>query len=125
MDGIVFFVINFVTFCGLSSFISCHRYFFNSSTIFNNYLKFKVSPVCNIYLLISYIYSNSISLFYETTYFLGLGISKRVVVSDILNHIVFHPSIDVEEPSLIVCTFWICYMASTIVSLASPLFPNI
>jgi hypothetical protein len=117
-------VITFATFCGLSSFISCHKYVFNSSTTFNNYRKFKVSLVSNIYLLISYIYSNNISLFYETTYSLGLGISKGVAVSDILNHILFHPSIDVEEPSLIVCTFWICYMVSTIVSLASPLFPN-
>ncbi len=45
-------------------------------------------------------------------------------MSDILSHIVFHPSIDVEEPSLMVCTSGFVTWRPPSFSLASPLFPN-
>ncbi len=36
-------------------------------------------------------------------------------MSDILGHVVFHPSIDAKEPSLVVCAFCNCCMVFIVV----------
>jgi len=59
-------------------------------------------------------FSININLLYQTTYSWGLGVSKEGVVFDKLGHIVFHPSIDVKELSIVVCAFHIVWF-STIV----------
>ncbi len=71
-----------------------------------------------IYWSISFI---DINLLCETTYSWGLGISKGVM-SDIPSHVVFHPSINVEEPSLIFYAFYSCCIVSTIVFILFYLF---
>jgi hypothetical protein len=61
------------------------------------------------------IFLYNISLICETTYSWGLGFSKEGVMFDIPSHVVFHPSINAKEPSLVVYAFCSCYMVSTII----------
>ncbi len=64
--------------------------------------------------VLKYFFYN-ISLICETTYSWGLGFSEEGVMFDIPSHVVFHPSINAEEPSLIVYAFCSCYMVSTVI----------